>query len=246
MSLPIEVVVGSGIIIMFAYAVFGLTGFGSSITAVPLLAHLVPLRIAVPMMLLFDLLAGSRIAVKNRSSVDFKELVHLAPFLLAGMVFGVTFLVNVPERWLLLILGLFVLTYSAWTLLFRKSQESIAPFWCVPFGAVGGMFTAMFGTGGPIYAIYLARRITDARTLRSSISTLIVFTAIVRLGLFAIAGLYAQSELLLLSALMLPCAMLGFVVGTRYHNRLPAERVVQIVWCILIFGGISLVNRGFS
>jgi uncharacterized membrane protein YfcA len=246
MSLPVETIAGSALVITLAYTVFGLSGFGSSMTAVPLLAHMLPLRMVVPMMLLFDLLAGLIVGLKNRSAVDLKEVARMAPFLLAGMGLGVTVLMQAPERLLILVLGVFVLCYSGWSLLVRKQPKPMATRWAIPFGVGGGIFTALFGTGGPIYTIYLARRIHDARALRASISVLMVFTGFARLALFASAGLYRQDELLLLAAWLLPCAMLGLFVGSRLNRRLPGHRVVKIIWAILIVGGVSLVKRGLG
>ena len=37
--------------------------------------------------------------------------------------------------------------------------------------------------------------------------------------------------------------MLGLYIGSRLHRSLPVQRVVQVVWAILIFGGISLIWR---
>lgn len=53
------------LIVMFAYTVFGLTGFGSSITAMPLLVQLIPLKVAVPLMLVYDLTSGLLLGLKT-------------------------------------------------------------------------------------------------------------------------------------------------------------------------------------
>ncbi|MFZ5510993.1 MAG: sulfite exporter TauE/SafE family protein [Pseudomonadota bacterium] len=246
MSLPVEVVLGAALVITLAYLVFGLTGFGSSITAVPLLAHLLPLKLAVPMMLIFDLCAALLLGFKNRSAIDRKELLRLVPYMLAGMALGVTVLVKAPESALLLILGIFVLAYSAWSLVFRPSLKPIGPAWSVPLGAAGGVFTALFGTGGPIYTIYLARRLDDKLMLRATITSLIFVSALARLVLFTSVGLYGQENLLWLVALLLPCALAGLYLGSRLHRRLPAQRVIQAVWAVLVIGGASLVWRGMA
>jgi uncharacterized membrane protein YfcA len=243
MSIPFDTVAGAALIVILAYTVFGLTGFGSSITAMPLLVHLIPLRMAVPMMLIFDLCAGLLVGLKNRHAVDRKELLRLVPFMLAGMALGVTLLVKAPERALLLALGIFILAYSGWSLLFRPSLKPIAAGWSMPLGTAGGVFTALFGTGGPIYTIYLARRLEDKLALRATISALIFLSALARLVLFTGAGLYARNDVLLLAALLLPCAFIGLWLGSRLHSRLPAQRVVQAVWAILIVGGVGLVLR---
>jgi uncharacterized membrane protein YfcA len=231
------------LIIVFGYTVFGLTGFGSSVTAMPLLVLLIPLRMAVPLMLVFDLVSGLLLGLKNRRFIEKREALRLIPFMMAGMAIGVLALVRAPERLLLLVLGLFILCYSAWSLLVRGKPRPLASAWAGPFGIVGGVFTALFGTGGPFYTIFLTRRLHDKLTLRATISGVLFFSAVARLVLFTGAGLYRDPTLPMLAAVLLPCALGGLYLGNRLHQWLPAERVKQAVWVVLIAGGASLVLR---
>jgi uncharacterized membrane protein YfcA len=243
-GLPAWTLLALMLVIVLAYTVYGLTGFGSSITAIPLLAQLIPLRLAVPMMLVFDLCVGLLMGVANRRIIDRREVGRMLPWMLAGMALGVTLLVKAPERALLLLLGGFVLAYSAWSLLLRIPRRPISHRWAAPFGAFGGIFTALYGTGGPVYTIYLARRISDAAVLRATNSGLILMAALARLAVFTGVGLYDQPQLLPLATVLLPFALLGLFLGHRLHSRLPARHVVRIIWAILIAGGIGLVWRG--
>lgn len=243
MNLPIETLAGVGLVVTFAYTVVGLTGFGASMVAMPMLVQLLPLRLALPMMLVYDLIGGVAIGVRNRRSVDRGELLRLVPFMLIGVALGVTVLVKAPERALLLLLGVFVLAFAAWSLLFRPRQATIAPGWAVPLGTVGGVFSALFGTGGPIYTIYLARRVQDKGRLRATISLLLFMSAMARLASFIAASLFSPPGLPWLIVTMLPCALAGMYLGTHLHHRLPAHRIVQVVWAILIVGGATLVLR---
>ena len=242
MQLGYEGVALVGLIIVFAYTVVGTTGFGASITSVPLLVHLLPLTSVVPMMVVLDLCAGLLIVGRNVRAVDRRELLRLLPFMLAGVALGATLLVSAPERLLLLGLGIAVLGYAAWSLLARPPSGHIAPWWSLPLGTVGGVFSALFGTGGPIYTIYFARRIDDKGRLRATISTLIFLSALARLGAFLAAGVYARGELLLI-ALMLPCMLIGLHVGSRLHHRLPARQVIRIIWSLLLVSGRSQIRR---
>ncbi|GAB3465308.1 sulfite exporter TauE/SafE family protein [Massilia terrae] len=243
MAFGTETIVLLALIVLMAYTVFGLTGFGSSITAMPLLVQVIPLKLAVPLMLMFDLCSGLLMGMRNRRVIDRKELLRLIPYMLVGMAIGVFALVKVPERWLLLILGTFILAYSAWSLLLKREPQPLASGWSAPLGMAGGMFTALFGTGGPIYTIYLTRRLDDKAVLRATISALIFTTSISRLVFFSSVGLLQQNSLFSLAAMLLPCSLLGLYLGNRLHSRLPAQRVVQAIWVILIAGGVSLVAR---
>ncbi|MEW5888398.1 MAG: sulfite exporter TauE/SafE family protein [Pseudomonadota bacterium] len=246
MTVPLDTVLWTGGIVTLAYTVFGLTGFGASITAVPLLAHFFPLRFAVPMMLVFDLCAGLLVGWKSRGEIDKAELQRLVPFMLVGVALGTTVLVNAPEASLLLALGCFVLAYAVWSILFRPGGTPIASIWSVPLGTLGGVFSALFGTGGPLYAIYLTRRLPEKSVLRATISSVITLSGVSRLCIFIGTGLYAQQGLLPLAVVLLPCALLGVSIGSRLHRVLPTLRAVQAIWLLLIVGGLSLVRRGLS
>ncbi len=245
-DLPWSTLTGAAAIVALAYVVYGLTGFGASIIAIPFLAHVFPLRFAVPMMLLFDIGAGLLLGLRHHRIVDRRELLRLAPWLLVGMAVGLTLLVQAGERWLLLLLGVFVLAYASWSLFSRAAVQPVSTRWSVPAGLIGGAFTAMFGTGGPIYTIYLARRLPDKNVLRASISLLIFCAALVRLGLFTGSGLYRQPGLLPLALMLMPAAYLGFRGGSHLHARLPPQRAVQAVWALLILGSLSLLARAYS
>jgi uncharacterized membrane protein YfcA len=242
-DLPLLTVAAAALAVTLAYTVFGLTGFGAAIVGVPLLAHVVPIRFAVPMMLVFDLCAGLLLGLKNRRDVDRGELLRLAPFVAIGMVLGVTALVRAPERWLLGVLGAFVFLYACWSLFSRTAPAPISARWAVPAGTAGGVFTALYGSGGPIYTVYLARRLGDATRLRATIAVLIFCTAWARLALFSATGLMLQPSLLNLALVLLPCAIAGYFIGSHLHRRLAPRHAARAIWILLLASGSSLVWR---
>lgn len=246
LPLPVETVVWAGFIVVLAYVVYGLTGFGASLVAVPLLAHFFALRFAVPMMVIFDLTAGVTLGLHNRGAIDKKELRRIIPFMLIGVVLGATVLVNVPDRWLLFVLGAFLISYPAWSLLFPPGAGIIAPGWVIPLGTIGGIFAATFGTGGPVFAVYLARRLQQKSALRATLSSMVTLAGLSRLAVFVTAGLYLQHGLLLLAMMLLPCVLVGLAIGSRLHQALPAGNVVKAIWLLLILAGASLLRRAIG
>ena len=242
-DLPLATIVAAGLVVALAYTVFGVTGFGATIVGVPLLAHALPIRFVVPMMLVFDLTAGLLLGLRNRGDVDRRELLRLAPFIAVGMLLGVVALVRAPERWLLAVLGVFVFSYACWSLARRAAAPAISARWAAPAGVAGGVFTALYGSGGPIYTVYLAGRVGDAKRLRASIAVLIFCTAWARLVLFSAGGLMTQPSLLRLALLLVPCAVLGYFLGSHLHGRLAPRHAARAVWILLLASGASLLWR---
>ena len=69
---PIELLVFTPLIVLGAYVVFGISGFGSTLMAVPLLAHLYPLKFVIPMVVVLDCVGAIGMGTRLRADV-FKE-----------------------------------------------------------------------------------------------------------------------------------------------------------------------------
>ncbi|MFP3335776.1 sulfite exporter TauE/SafE family protein, partial [Pseudomonas sp. SIMBA_064] len=76
-----------------------------------------------------------------------------------GCTLGVVFLLRLKADVLLLLMGLFVSAYAVYGLAVRVRPANLSGFWAVPMGTVGGLFGALFGSGGFLYALYLSARL---------------------------------------------------------------------------------------
>ncbi len=244
MSLPIEIFALAALIVAGAYVIFGLTGFGSTVVAVPLLALVLPLKFAVPLMMMLDLAATFMLGARLRKGIRVDEVAWLIPFILAGMALGLTLLIRVAEGSLLLGLGAFVLLYAAYGFTRRGVPIALGRAWSVPVGIAGGALSALFGTGGVIFAMYFTGRIHDKEALRATNASMIMFSALVRVALFGATGLLTQDGLLVSCALLVPAMLGGFYVGNRLHAVIPAASVVRAVYAVLVVAGVSLIVRG--
>ncbi len=234
-----------GATIAGAYTVFGLTGFGAAMIAVPILVQFLPLQLVVPMLLLLDLLATTVVGLHNWNSVSRTELLRLLPFMMVGVALGTTVLTKVESRWLLVALGLFVLAMTARALMTSSARlEAVAKGWSVPSGVIGGVFSALFGTGGPVYTMYLSRRLPEIDEFRSTIAAVILSSAVVRLLAFAGGGILQQGDLVRSAAFAMPFSLAGLAVGSRLRRRISADAVRRALQIFLLVSGASVLVRG--
>lgn len=229
-----------------AYVAYGLTGFGSTVIALPLLAHLFTLKFAVPLLMLLDFAAFFVFGAQIRRRVRYDEAGWLLPFMLAGMAVGLTLLIKVPEPYLLIALGLFLFAYASWGLSRRGAPHALARAWCAPIGLAGGALSALFGTGGVLFAIYNAGRIRDKTELRATNAAMIMLSSLVRVVLFGAVGLLAQDGLWLAALGLLPALLAGFWLGNRLHHAVPAGSVVKVLYLVLILAGTALLARALA
>jgi site-specific recombinase XerD len=115
-SLSPWLLVVAPIVIIIAYTVFGLTGFGSTIISVPILAHYLPISYLVPLMALLDCASAAFVGTSGRKHLSKAELKRLMPFMFVGFVAGVTLLVGLPDDYLRMALGLFAMVIGIYSI----------------------------------------------------------------------------------------------------------------------------------
>lgn len=233
----------AALVVVVAYTAFGLAGFGSTVIALPLLAHFFALKFAVPLLMLLDLAAFLLFGARVHRRIQYREIGWLAPFILVGMAIGLTLLIEVAEQRLLLVLAVFLLLYAGYGLARRGPPATLSRAWGVPAGLAGGVFSALFGTGGVLFAIYNAGRIRDKDALRATNAAMIMASALVRVVLFAAAGLLTQDGLLATALLLAPALVGGVWLGNRLQAAVPAGLVVKAVYALLVLAGLTLLAR---
>lgn len=230
------------LVVAFAYTVFGVSGFGSTAIAVPLLAHFLPLTFSVPLMVLLDLVAAG-IAGRSNKHVDMPEMKRVLPWLALGIVLGATLLVHAPQQPLKYALGIFALAVGLHGVASAAAPRRIAAVWAIPAGVVGGAVAAVFGAGGPIYATYFAGRLDDKTALRSTVARMISISAVVRTVVYAIGGLILHAALLASAAALAPFVWIGLRTGMKIHVGLTQAQMRRVVGALIILSGAVLLAR---
>ena len=230
-------------ILLAAYFIRGISGFGSGLIAVPLLALWLPLQFVVPLLLLLDFSASLLLGGVNFRQVDWREIRVLLPFSLIGVITGTALLLHLPLKPTLVVLALFVGAFGVRSLLNLHGDRLISRGWAIPAALTGGAVGALFGTGGPPYVIYLTHRIHDKGRLRASFSGLFFIEGLLRITSFAVVGLFADSRLLWAYLLSLPIMAGGLMLGSRVHIGLSRVQLMQLIGVLLVMSSISLLVK---
>ena len=242
-DIPIHVLLVAPFIVLLGYTIFGATGFGSSIISVPGLAHFFPLTFTVPLVTTTDAFAATSTAFRLRRLVVWREFARLLPAMLIGIALGATLLLSLPRNPALLALGVFAASYGTYVIV-GPPKFARAPGWLVwPVGVVGGIFSALFGTGGPIYIVFLSARIDDKSALRATSAIVVAVSVWIRLALFIATGLLLNATLLTLVVLLLPVMALGLWLGNRLHHALSRGGVLRLIAGLLMINGAALIIR---
>lgn len=224
------------------YVIFGISTFGAALFTIPVLSHFFPLDFVLPMAVLLDVSAALALGRRFSRDADKSELKWLAPFSLAGAALGVTLLVTLPRNATLLALGIFLLTYGAYSLIEGIPTRMVSRRWAPVAGFAGGTMGTLFGVGAPPYAIYLTRRLTDMAALRATLSNMVLLSVSIRALVFTVSGLMLADRLIGF-ALLVPFALAGLWVGNRIHGRISRAALLRFVAVLLLLMGVSLIVR---
>jgi len=233
--------------IAFAGAVvYGITGFGSALITIPLATHLVPLTFALAMFAVVDFVNSLRVGLQNPRHAVKAEVVRMAPMILVGLAIGVTLLVSLPPKSGMLALGLFIAAYALYSLARRASMGTVSRRWAYAAGVAGGLTGALFGAGGPPYAIYLSHRPLSKEEFRATLTFTTVFSIGLRVLAFLVTGLLLDLRAWIAAAVAIPAALAGITVATHVFRRISRETLARLVGLLLLATGVSLVARALA
>lgn len=245
MDIHTEMYLLAALILLIAYFIRGVSGFGSGLIAVPLLAHFLPLTFVVPLILVADFSASILLGLHVRRHARWDEIRPLLPFGFIGVVAGTTLLINVPRTPLLITLGLLVLIFGVRSVLNLHGSRVIHRRWAVPAGLIGGTISGLFGTGGPPYVIYLNHRIHKPAELRATFTGLFFLEGLWRIITFIVAGLFYDVALITATLAVLPLIALGLWLGNRVHVGLTPPQMQHLIGALLLVSGTSLLWRAW-
>lgn len=233
-------------IILIAYFIRGVAGFGSGLIAVPLLALLLPLTLVVPIVLLLDFTASLVLGGLSFKQVQWREIAWLIPFSIIGVIVGSNLLVGLPATPMLIALALFVFVFAVRILLRINGDKPASTLWAIPSGFIGGVVGSLFGTGGPPYIIYLNHRIHDKTLLRATLSGLFFLDGILRMVSFFATGLLL-SQLVWWSTLgALPIMLVSLYAGGHVHTGFSQAQMTRFIGVLLMLASMSLLFKALT
>ena len=226
--------------------IFGITGFGSALVTIPLATHLVPLKFALALYALVDLACALAVGLEKPGNAVRGEWARLAPMILAGTALGVTLLVNLPRAAGMLLLGLFILSFSIYSLTGKTAKQPVKSGWAWIAGLAGGITSTLFGAGGPPYAIYLSQRGLTKEQFRATMGFATMTSISLRVTAFLLTGLLLEPKVWLAGLAAVPAALAGIVVARKIFLRVNREILLRLVAVLLLASGASLVWRALG
>lgn len=223
-----------GLVMLLAMTMAGMIGFAANVTALPLLSMFMPIKTAVPVLIMISATQSLVQAFRVRKQTRWREVAHILLFVLIGMPVGFLMLHHLPEALMKAALGLFVAATAIKGMvdLRRGARKAFVER---PYHKLllfcSGFMTGAFGCGGPLMVIYSRNRYPDKDQFRaqqfSCGGTVMALTCLTH----AASGAYTLEKL--------PYIVVGFIavalalqISTRlvrYMDPLFFQKFVNVV-----------------
>ena len=233
---PGALAVGTGAVLLAAF-VRGYSGFGLSALAITGLALVIPPAEAVPLGILFEVLASLMVAHQVWHKVAWREIGLLLLAASCSMPLGIALLVLLPSDVMRLVISAIVLAASA---LLWAGPRNTAPKGrgttraaTIGVGLVSGVANGSASVGGLPVVLYFLANGAAAPVARASLVIYLLILGLIGLMMAGGAGLLNQTLAWRALLFCLPLA-LGVWLGSRHFLRTSPASFRRFALIVLI------------
>lgn len=242
MSFDLVTIIIAFIVIFCAGLIQGATSFGFSLFALPILAVFLPLKIIVPILVIYSIIMNSIILYKIREHVKIKRILMLIIAAVIATPLGANMLINMNEKVLQLIVGVIV-TISALSFYFgykiKINNEKIA---YIPVGFLSGLLNGSVSLSGPPVILFLTNQGVEKQVFRATLTAYFWILNIMTVVTFVYKRL-VSAEILKFTLYLLPALVIGVLIGIKLGNKVKEETFKKLTTVLLIcMGVLSIIS----
>ena len=255
MELTLTIILLLGLIVFIAQGLEGITGFGSTVLAVPFLAMILGLEKAVAVSGAHTWLLTLYFVIASRKHIVWKEFGFIILYVILGLPIGYLLFKNLDDTYLKLILALFMIGVGVYGIyMTRRSRveaftEPVKKSFLMRFILfLGGIIHGAFASGGPFVVIYAAQALKDKTLFRVTMCLLWLCLNTILMIFWTIDGVWSQNDNLAFYALLttIPFLLAGIFVGDYLHHRVSEYMFRLIVFALLLGTGFVVMYGGLA
>lgn len=228
-------------ILFISFLVFGLTGFGSALIAMPLLIPLLGVNAATALVAVVSLVAQILMLVRYRDSLEVGTVWRLVLASLVAIPIGLAVVHYLDGRVVLLLLGCLIVAYGMYGLLRPRLPEIKNPRWAFAFGFAGGFLSGAYNTGGPPVVIYANLARWSPSEFKSNLGGAFLLNSVVVVMAHVASG-HFTSTVMSDSVLALPATMIGVFAGWWLERFINPYTFSKLILILLIIIGLRLIS----
>ncbi len=223
-------------IFLFSSFIQGITGFGFSLIAIPLLLSFIGPKTLIIYTVTYSLFINVIIVRNYYRDANLKRIM---PLLISAIIFtfvGVHYLKNIDERMLKLIIGSLLILVGIINNFGIKFSFKNPNKIFLPVGAISGVLNGIGGISGPPVLMFISNLDMEISEFKATLSTYFLTLNVVTIISYIYNGLYSIKDIKIM-ATYLPGIILGVFLGiiiSKQISKLVFKRIVDI--SILLMG----------
>ena len=227
-------------ILFLATLVRSAFGFGQALVAVPLLALVIPVEVAVPLTTLLSIPVAGFILAQDWRKVHVGSAWYLVLPTLFGLPIGVHILTAVSPSVVKAAMATVIIAFSAFCLIGRWKPHFPDDKYAGVFGLGAGLLGGMYGMNGPPLVVYATLRGWTPEYFRATLQGYFFPASAAGMCVFWAKGLWTP-DVTRYFVLSLPPAVVAIVIGRAFNARTRPEAFVRYVHIGLIGIGVLLL-----
>ena len=229
-------------IIFLAGFTQGLSGFGSILLSLPLLAVFLDIKTVIPLVALMAFFITIILFVQLRKHLDWKKIYPLFIGAAPGIPLGVFFLKRLDKGIIQWILGVTLIVYSLYSLFFRSSYKPMRTAWAYLFGFLSGCLGGALSAGGPPVIVYTSLQSWKKDTIKVTLQGFFVVSGPIVILFQALSGL-TTALVIRYFLVSVPFLVLGTLMGSLVYGKIPDGHYKKLILVLLAFLGAFMIYR---
>lgn len=230
------------LIVFFAGFTQGLSGFGSILLSLPLLAIFLDIKIVIPLVALIALCITIILFIQLWEHLDWKKIYPLFLGALPGIPLGVFFLKKLDKDLIQWILGVILISYSLYSLFFRSTNKRMREGWGYLFGFFSGCLGGALSAAGPPVIAYMSIQTWSKDTIKVTLQGFFLVSGAIVVFFQALSGL-TTIVVLRYFLVSLPLMFLGTYTGSIFYGKIREEHYKRVILILLAFLGGFMIYR---
>jgi uncharacterized membrane protein YfcA len=230
------------LVIFFAAFTQGVAGFGSALTALPLLAILLDIKTVIPLVGLFSLSITFLLFVQLLKYLEWKRIYSLIAGAILGIPIGVFFLKRLDKDTIQWTLGIILILYAIYGLFFKSSKNGIREGWAYFYGFLAGCLGGALSAPGPPVVVYTSLQSWSKDRIKATLQGFLFVSYVTAVFAQAVSGVTTVT-VLRFYLISLPVLILGTYGGSYCYGKISEEWYRRIMLILLALLGAFMLYR---
>ena len=230
------------LIVFLAGFTQGLSGFGSILLSLPLLAIFLDIKTVIPLVALIAFCITIILFIQLREHLDWKKIYPLFLGALPGIPLGVFFLKKLDRDLIQWILGIILISYSLYSLFFRSNTKQMRGGWGYLFGFFSGCLGGALSAAGPPVIVYMSLQTWGKDSIKVTLQGFFLASGAIVVFFQALSGL-TTTVVLRYFLVSLPMMFLGTYTGSIFYGKIREEHYKKVMLILLACLGGFMIYR---